>query len=955
MRPSREMVPIVLAFCCAASSLLSSRSEAAPGDGRLLRRWTDGADPKAIYSRAVTSAEAENVAAAAPSDLALELVLVTSAARISRSLEGPHEERWDGIPAGQAWLERRQVGGEALRRWELAIGAEVLTTATLDLEALRLDLDRGPATAAEPFGQWQRWTSESLRRLPGAGEESVVRLDPLGPMAATLDGDRFGVAGRLRPRRFAMDAAPLAYQTPLGLTSAAIENVDPWLVTSRSVAPDHPELELFYSGGNGGRHRLNLLSGIHREQGLGALTMLGPFEGTADVELETSGDAGPLGIARKKLEHNQLDAVEARIDLRFRPGGAPESGAPLSRGLARVGVYASALEREYALSEFSLASAHGPLEKRADVLARASYDFAVGPLDFSAGGQLSRSFLETGDGVAFDLFEDYRASGDNAATTSDGLHWAGDNPATGVDEAHLWNYYLRDLSTGTTLTLDGRLSPTQESDGPHARGIRFGAARRALTWRVYDYLDPKDAFRGVTGGGFEYANVLGYSRDGDKQEEPDGAAARHPVWTSFFATERMEMGPATVEAGARYRHFRAGQRPFASLDAPTGADTLYDAGDLADAKSQSSVDPRVGLSWRLPQGTRLWVDGGLFREEPPLEAVYYSPALVQALDLHAREGQLSIGREFVVGNPLLEPEKTTRVHLGVAHTMSPRLDLSLSASMDHVTDSWVARAHGTGRDDVLFYENGGERTSRALVADVTWRSKGSARMRVIYRVGRDETDHLEPWPLLRASHDPSLPAMSSGVNEAALGYVPWIDDGEDHDAFPALGDRTHRLAIVYEGTIAPGSTFGSLLPNVDVTLSLRAASGLPYTRTYVRPEGAIASLSSAPQPADPNDLQGERTAGAFQVDAALEHEAKFYGRPVRLRLEARNLFDQRTPRAVYGATGEADDDGYLGSEAGQAEVAQRGSEFASDYRDRIENPLLFEEGFVARFAVSLSY
>jgi len=936
-------------------SVLSSTAVGATGDGTLRLRWTAITDLQNLYARALRSETMENVAPNLPDQVNLELVLLAGAARLSSSLAveqggtaGDASRRsaeWTGVPAGDAWLELSEVGGPVLRRWALSITPETTTEAALDLGTLTLDLRIG---AGAPFGQWQAWSARELARVPGAGEESIRRLDPQGPAVANLDGATIGLAGRLRPRIVNLEATPLSYGTPLGATSAALVGFEPWVVTQRTPASGLPDLALSYMGGAAARHRAALRAGVRRDTPLPSLGLLGPIEATADLQLETSGDAGPLGIASEKLEHNQWDAATARLDLRLRPGGVPAAGAPISRGLARLAFYASADKREYALAEFNQDIDHAPLEKRADVSLRGAYDFVFAGVDLSAAAGFRRSFLETGDGDAFDLFDEYRILGGNTAVTADGLYWQGANAQGGAGGAHIWNYYLRDLTTGTSVSLEGA-----RAFGRHQ--ARAGIERRGLTWRTFEHLDPISSFRGASGGGFEYANNLGYSVDGDAQAERPGAGARHPVWASAFVTDRWSAGRLAVELGLRAERFRAGQNPLRNLDAPSGADTLLDTSDLGNNSAEKSVEPRIGLALSVNERTEAWADFGVTRVEPPFEARHYAPALLQALDLHAREGQMPIARDFVFGNPDLEAARLTRVHLGIRRRMAERWDVQLAGQADRTEDAWVARAHTVGRGQLLFYENGRTETAQALIVDALWHRGPTSRVRLLYRLGRDRTDHLEPVPMLRALRNPDLPAMNAGSYEAWLGDGLWIDDGIKRDAFPSLNDRTHRLALVYETTIAPGSAFGSLLPLVDFTVAARVASGLPYTPTYTRSEGAIENLRVIATPVAGARYRSKRTAGAFQLDAALAREMEFFHRRLELKVEGRNLLDQRTPRLVYGATGEADDDGFLKTEAGRAQIEERGASFREAYLARIENPLAFEEGITLRGGVTLRY
>jgi hypothetical protein len=94
----------------------------------------------------------------------------------------------------------------------------------------------------------------------------------------------------------------------------------------------------------------------------------------------------------------------------------------------------------------------------------------------------------------------------------------------------------------------------------------------------------------------------------------------------------------------------------------------------------------------------------------------------------------------------------------------------------------------------------------------------------------------------------------------------------------------------------------------------------------------------------------------WQVDLGLQRRFTFVRQNWALYLEARNLLGRKNPRTVYGATGEADDDGWLGTVAGQAraESAPGGpAAFRQAYLDRLDDPNRYEEGRTLRVALGL--
>jgi hypothetical protein len=94
----------------------------------------------------------------------------------------------------------------------------------------------------------------------------------------------------------------------------------------------------------------------------------------------------------------------------------------------------------------------------------------------------------------------------------------------------------------------------------------------------------------------------------------------------------------------------------------------------------------------------------------------------------------------------------------------------------------------------------------------------------------------------------------------------------------------------------------------------------------------------------------------WQVDLGLQRRFTFARCDWTLFFEARNLLGQKNPRAVYGATGEADNDGWLDSTEGREYLAGLGggaTEFRQAYLERLDDPNRYEEGRTLRVALGL--
>ena len=106
---------------------------------------------------------------------------------------------------------------------------------------------------------------------------------------------------------------------------------------------------------------------------------------------------------------------------------------------------------------------------------------------------------------------------------------------------------------------------------------------------------------------------------------------------------------------------------------------------------------------------------------------------------------------------------------------------------------------------------------------------------------------------------------------------------------------------------------------------------------------------------DHSEINTFRMPWSWQLDLTFRRQFQIGGGRLALRIEGRNITNQKNAQMVYGYTGKADDDGWLSAPVPgvgtNADTVTK--QFAAAYRDRVNNPLNFSEG--RSLSVSLSY
>lgn len=879
-----------------------------------------------------------------------------------------HEHLFRGLPAGIVRLDLHSAlpgalsapldvvltgrdpgldrhAGRLLESWEVHIGTDRVTTVRLDSASGRLSADQA---SAAPFGNELIWNAWELQTLPHYGTEAVLPLDTRAgvPADPILNGRDLRRQASIRPRALRIDGDPSLVQLPLSGRSAAHGSGAMQTATYRA-SPALVRLQTSIGAQaqvtSQGRLSFSSFAGSRN-----------PFEVDAVFQNHSTEDAGPIGILDDRLKGNDLRAMEARVRAFARPWG---------HGLAEMEFYAFGQERSFYLREFHLIPERAPRQDRADLLAALAYTLPVQRHTLSLGLSYSRAYMETGGGEAYDNIENYSLYGDpehNAEASEDGLYW---NPGElGRFKTHVYNYYTKHVIGTWQMSVGGRLALLDS--GPMRAGLEYSRS----TYRWYEHSNPveeynpnlrdEDGYRAL-----DYASHLGYSWDPSQRVDSGLHSPPKPTQISLFASQPFPLGGGSIEAGARLEHFRPGQRPVLSMMEPAGENQTLEEADLGDEPSDTGIDPRIGL--HLPIGkAHLWADLVQSRVQPPFDALYYSPNVLRSLDYQIRssDGSYEAVSNLIFGNPALGAEVRRAAHLGFQRPLGESWNVTLAGTLARTSDTWVAKAYPNGNGFLYAYDNEGNRREQSLDVGLDYRPGRRTLVRLLYGLSRIETNVIEPAPLYRGLLIPGGPLEGTASRETAPLAPVWISDGEADEYHPSLFDRTHRIAAVFLARIDGGNlgpALGPLFNNSDLGLTVRAASGAPYTPTYIKPEGF---MTPVPEEQGTALTPGEVVEGAginsgrmpwtWTIDMRLRRYIRLWGSNWTADLQALNLLDRRNVRRVYGATGKADDDGWL-DVSGDPRAGDEG--FVESYQDRLNNPWNYEDGLTARISLSYTY
>ncbi|HEX8385994.1 MAG TPA: TonB-dependent receptor, partial [Rubricoccaceae bacterium] len=318
-------------------------------------------------------------------------------------------------------------------------------------------------------------------------------------------------------------------------------------------------------------------------------------------------------------------------------------------------------------------------------------------------------------------------------------------------------------------------------------------------------------------------------------------------------------------------------------------------------EAQVTVMPRVGVSFPVTDRALFFASYNVTSQRPTERA--FAP--ISSFD------QLS-GQDTQVANPRLEPERTTQYELGFRQRLGERAAISLAGfyrtQENKITNRTLVGAlpaYGTFLNEDFTTTQGAE---------------------VNFDLRR--TNNLQ----VTANYTLSF-SQGTGSDAGATSTVTWRGDYFPRFINPSDFDQRHTANLTLDYRLAEGD--GPLLggvrvfENFGINLIGQFGSGQRYTRLQSNPGFSVIDSFT---PNVSGTINGSTLPATTRLDLRVDRSFNLGFSDSRLRayVQVQNLLNTQNRLAVYRATGQTDEDGYAGSQAGQQALNTPGLAFNYD-------------------------
>lgn len=319
---------------------------------------------------------------------------------------------------------------------------------------------------------------------------------------------------------------------------------------------------------------------------------------------------------------------------------------------------------------------------------------------------------------------------------------------------------------------------------------------------------------------------------------------REPMDGALFLQDKIEHKYLVMNVGLRFDYCYPKASMWEDIEDPTSR--------VADVAPHYQLSPRLGLSHPITTDAMLHFAYGHFFQMPSYDIMYYNSNYIAHPE--------SIPRYGLVGNPRIQPQRTTAYEVGVKYALYETYGIDVTLFLKDIKNLLATTQVRIYPYDYIIYTN--EDFGSVQGIDMTFKreivSNLGFAINYTYQIARGNRSFA-----MQGFYD-----VYTGMPERMKEY--FLDF-----------DRRHTFAARCQ------ILFGT---NGGIGLNFTAASGLPYT-PYIS-EGVVVEENSA------------RMGWEYSFDVMLHQGIKVGSHTMEFFVMGTNITDHLNPRYVYRRSGE---------------------------------------------------
>lgn len=414
------------------------------------------------------------------------------------------------------------------------------------------------------------------------------------------------------------------------------------------------------------------------------------------------------------------------------------------------------------------------------------------------------------------------------------------------------------------------------------------------------------------------SNIVGY-RNGDRWYNAQGTEIQDPIVLAQ-ATSTGRISPALVNPEKQ----------------------VLSSGAFRDYRPQLNVMPRIAFQFPISDVAQFFAHYDVLTQRPT-DGIRFDP-----LDFYFI--QANIGN--VLANPNLQPQKTIDYEVGFKQAITKSSAITISAFYRELRNLiQVIPINYAYPINYFTYGNIDFGTIKGMTISYDLRRTGNVRLTANYTL-----------------------QFADGTGSSTTGAFNAINQGQPNlrTTIPLSFDVRHQFQTTFDYRYGAGKFYNGprlfgkdIFADAGINFVVLANSGTPYTRSSVFTQDG--SFGNAGRPQLQGSLNGSRLPFQFRVNMRADKDIPFTYKKgegdkkregsINVYVLVQNLLDARNVLAVYRATGDPSDDGYLTAPTSQQDINGQvdPTSFAQIYTAKINNPNNFSLPRIIRIGAILNF